>query len=157
MMTAQKRRRRTEDERIQALQEEIARLKARKEAKESLAHREVQKILKKIDKVSELAREEGDSKLEAALVKCQSLLVANGKSGGGARVRRTQAEIEEMKGQILDFVRLNPECTMGQLSAELDAEAKDLRGPLNELLEEGELVKQGQRRGTRYSSGATSR
>lgn len=154
------RRRRSEDERIEALEAEIARLKALKEQKQSQARREAKKLLKAIGKAQSLAEKEGDGKLDSALSKALSSI--EGALGGaisskGGRVRRTSDQLESLKNEIADFVRLNPDCTMGDMSSGLNESSKDLRGPVNELLSEGVLKKRGQRRGTRYSSGATAR
>jgi hypothetical protein len=72
---------------------------------------------------------------------------------GGRRVRRSAAEITAAKAEIRRFVQANPGSAMGELSKALGSDPAVIRMQLNELLAEGALRKEGERRGTKYYAG----
>jgi len=72
---------------------------------------------------------------------------------GGRRRRRSPEEIEAAKADIVSYVRANPGTAMGDLSSALGEDQAVIRLQLNQLLEEGALRKEGERRGTRYFAG----
>jgi hypothetical protein len=116
---APRRQRRTIDEKIANLQAKIAAIKereTRKQAKADPALRHASAALRSLDKALGLAEDSGTKK---ALGEARSTLV--GLLGGGAsqngRVRRTAAEIGDLAGALLSYVRNNP----GQRGEEIAA------------------------------------
>lgn len=73
--------------------------------------------------------------------------------GRGRRARRTPAEINAAKTEILSLVRSNPGTAMGDLSRALGEDPTVIRAQITELLEAGQLRKEGERRGTKYYVG----
>lgn len=151
MATSQKKRRST-DERIEALEQEIIRLKLLKEMKKSPARKQAKSALRSLGKAHDLAQEEGDSALEQALSRAIGALegALEGGGNGGRRSRRTAADREQLAKDILSVVAANPDCSMGVLTEALGEPATALRPTVNELLDSGKLKKKGERRGTRY-------
>jgi hypothetical protein len=73
---------------------------------------------------------------------------------GGRRVRRSPEQIAAAKDAIARYVNANPGTAMGDLSTALGEDPITIRVQLNELLEEGALRKEGERRGTKYFAGS---
>ena len=70
------------------------------------------------------------------------------------RVRRATADIQEVAGAVLAHVKANPGQRLEEMSPALGVDSKDLKRPVRDLLAAGKLRKEGERRGTRYFSGA---
>jgi hypothetical protein len=85
---------------------------------------------------------------------------AAGKAGrkpgrkSGKRVRRSAADLERMGAALLDQVRKSPGARMEEISAALGEDTKDLRRPVQMLVDAGKLRTQGQKRATQYFAGA---
>lgn len=158
MNATMRRKRRTPEERIQDLQKEIERLKARAEVKQSPARKQARLGLRSLEKALPMALEESDAELARVLEKATNALSTclTGSSGEN-RVRRTAEDIEALAGQILGFLVDHPKASVSEIGAALEVSTKELRGVLLSLLEDGSMKKEGERRGTRYSVTAKGR
>ncbi|MEX1025678.1 MAG: hypothetical protein WD226_11450 [Planctomycetota bacterium] len=154
-MSTTQRRRRTPEEKIRDLQAEIARLESAKLAKKSPARKQARASKRSLEKALALAQDENDRELERALTKAIDSLTATVEGGGGSgarRARRTPEEAEALADQMVEFLRANPQSTIGAVADSVGETSKDLREPMLQLLEERRVKKTGQRRGTRYSA-----
>jgi hypothetical protein len=79
---------------------------------------------------------------------------ATRKPASGKRIRRSAADLERMGAALLDQVRKNPGSRMEEISAALGEDTKDLRRPVQMLVDAGQLRTQGQKRATQYYAGA---
>lgn len=71
----------------------------------------------------------------------------------GKRVRRSSAELDRLKSSFLSYVRSNPGERLEQIGVGMGIDTKELKRPVQLLLEEGKLRTEGQRRGTKYFPG----
>lgn len=67
--------------------------------------------------------------------------------------KRTADEIAAAEKRITTYVRDNPGRRVEQIAKALDASTKELALPIQHLLEEGAISKQGVKRATRYFPG----
>jgi len=70
--------------------------------------------------------------------------------GRRKRIRRSAEDLSRMAEQVLAHVRANPGERLELIGAALEESTKDLRRPVQQLLADGELRTEGQRRGTTY-------
>ena len=68
----------------------------------------------------------------------------------GKRLRRTAADIEATKGDILKYLKANPGSGMENISAALKMATKDVRGPMLKLATAKKVRMTGQKRGAKY-------
>jgi len=68
----------------------------------------------------------------------------------GKRIRRTAADIEATKGDILKYLKANPGSGMESISAALKMPTKDVRGPMLKLAAAKKVRMTGQKRGAKY-------
>ena len=68
----------------------------------------------------------------------------------GKRARRTAADIEKTKADILKYLKANPGSGMELISAALKMKTKDVRGPMLKLAAAKEVRMTGQKRGAKY-------
>ncbi|MFT4542004.1 MAG: hypothetical protein ACI841_002255 [Planctomycetota bacterium] len=76
------------------------------------------------------------------------------KQQGGKRIRRTRDDLDQMASSLVDYIQANPAAGMSDLVRAMGAEAPVVRGPLNELIAEGKIRKEGEKRGTKYFVGS---
>lgn len=68
----------------------------------------------------------------------------------GRRRRRTAEELVEMQSDLVAYVTKNSGQRLEQIAVGMNIDSHDLKRPIQMLLEEKMLTKQGQRRGTSY-------
>ena len=68
----------------------------------------------------------------------------------GKRIRRSSDDLEASAARILSHIKANPSSGVTEIAAALRKTSKDLRLPIQKLLEEKKLRTTGQRRGTKY-------
>ena len=68
----------------------------------------------------------------------------------GKRIRRTAADIEATKADILKHLSANPGSGMESISAALKMATKDVRGPMLKLAAAKKVRMTGQKRGAKY-------
>ena len=68
----------------------------------------------------------------------------------GGRVRRSPEELESLSGAFLAHVTANPRLRLEEIGVGMGIDTKDLKRPVQVLLEAGSIRTEGQRRGTRY-------
>lgn len=73
------------------------------------------------------------------------------KSGGGGRVRRTPAEIEQTAHKILEFVRKNPNAKAEKIKGALGLDKAQWLAPIARLIESKQLRMTGMKRAATYS------
>ena len=158
--TKKTRRRRTTEERIEELRLEIQRLEEEKKLKASPARKQARAGYKSLGKALELAIEEGDdqlaSSIRSALEPLNGTIKAASKAGA-ARIRRSAKQIEDMQGQIVAFLEVNPGSGIAAIAEALDTTTKDLRKPLTDLVSKRKVTKKGQKRSTVYTARKRSR
>jgi len=76
------------------------------------------------------------------------------RKASGKRIRRSAEDLERMGAALLDHVRQNPGSRMEEISGALGEDTKDLRRPVQMLVDAGRLRTQGQKRATQYYAGA---
>lgn len=76
------------------------------------------------------------------------------RKASGKRIRRSAEDLERMGAALLDHVRQNPGSRMEEISSALGEDTKDLRRPVQMLVDAGRLRTQGQKRATQYYAGA---
>lgn len=64
--------------------------------------------------------------------------------------KRPQAEIEQTRGRVLDFIRANPGRRIERINAELGTLTRDLTLPLRKLIAGGQIRTEGEKRATTY-------
>jgi hypothetical protein len=70
---------------------------------------------------------------------------------GGRGGRRSAEDIAALQAQVLTHITANPGQRLEEISAGMAIPSKELKRPIANLLESGEVTKKGERRGTRYS------
>ena len=113
-----------------------------------------------IEDISELVRAQAVEAVGKALGGEIPVPLSRPKGGGkaqssspkksGKRIRRSPEDLEKLADTIMKYVEKHEGCRMEALSAGLGMPAKDVRRPLQILLEEGTLKTKGQKRGTQY-------
>jgi hypothetical protein len=71
--------------------------------------------------------------------------------------KRSAVELGEIKKRLLEHLAAHPGLRMEEIKAALDAPTKELVLPLRQLVAEGSLRTEGQRRGMRYYAGGTTK
>ena len=118
------------------------------------AHDEIAALVNNfVGQLTELVRESTVRTVEEALTGTSS----SGGAGmntrarvGKKRTRTTPKELEAMGGKVLTYLGSNPGVGATHLAEELGVTTKDLRRPLQLLLESRMVRTRGQRRGTKY-------
>ena len=159
-MTATKRTRRTQEELIADLQAEIATIKAkaeREKTKKDPALRHVASALRAVDKALELSQDKVlRTALNEARLTLSSCLAASGvevpNGGAGAkRVRRiNSADADGLADQLLPYVQEHPGQRGEEIAAAFGMDSATVRGPMKQLIADGKVRTEGQRRGTTY-------
>jgi len=68
----------------------------------------------------------------------------------GKRVRRTGAQVDALAQKALSAIQREPGRRLGEIAKELRSTAKDVRRPVQTLLDDKKVKTTGQRGGTRY-------
>ena len=155
-----KRRRRSTQERIQDLLDEVTRLKEKERAKQrnTEALKKTKSALRATQKALDVAREDKEADLVKALERAVAILEGVfGDAPVATRTRRTKEQIAETRAEVLRFLEVNAQVSMGDVAEALEQETKEVRPVLFALLEEGLVRKEGERRGTRYTITAKGR
>lgn len=71
----------------------------------------------------------------------------------GRRIRRSEEEIAALGETFLDYVKQNPGQRLEEIGVGLSTDTADLKRPVANLMEDGKLRTEGQRRGTKYFAG----
>lgn len=85
---------------------------------------------------------------------------ATGRPSRGGRVRRSSEDLEQLSGAFLAYVQANPGQRLEEIGAGMGTDTKELKRPVQLLLESGSVRTEGQRRGTKYfpaSGGGTTK
>jgi hypothetical protein len=119
-----------------------------------------------VAQITELARRAALDTLESAFGRRAALgrsaaasavaAVTGGQVGrprGGRGVKRTPADLEEVSGKFLAFVKSHPGLRIEQINKELGTTTKDLALPIRKLISEGQLKAKGKKRSTTYFAG----
>ncbi len=151
----QTRTRRSAEERVVALQEQIARIQARSQEQKvkkdpTLRHMSaaVSGIDKALKECEDKATRQALSEARATLVACLALggASANGTASSGTRQRREKPDADA----VLAFIRKHPRSRSEEIAAEVGAEAFGLRAVLHQLRDDGKIAVEGKARATRY-------
>ncbi|MBK7644983.1 MAG: hypothetical protein IPJ19_18385 [Planctomycetes bacterium] len=154
--------RRSEEERIAALEKQIADLKSRaerKKARTNPAVRHTVAALRAIDKALSStqdgtvrnALDEARATLSACLA-VQGVVPAAGSRAvsRGAGGRRSSADVADLAGALLSHLEQHPGQRGEQIAAALDTDTRTIRLPLKKLIEERKVKTKGVARGTSY-------
>ena len=157
---ATKRPRRSDEERIAALQDEIEKIKQRaaeRKVRRDPALRFISGALRNIDKATAVTK---DKATRGALAEARATLSAclelNGAIPGAASGRslKPMPRLEKPDPQrVLDYIKKNPGVRAGQICDELGTDTASLRPVLHELRDQGRVKVEGKARGTRYTAG----
>lgn len=155
LQMAATRTRRTEEQRIEALEAQIAALKQRAERKKLTrdpALKHVSAALRSIDKALSHSEDAATRQaLDEARATLSAALSINGvaqKASLTPRGRRGSASVES--DVILDYVRSNPGQRGEQIAAALNTDTKLMRPVMHRLIDERKVKTKGQRRGMQY-------
>lgn len=153
------RKRRGIEDRIAALEAQIARIRereARKKAKADPAMRQVALALRALDKaVATIQDGEAKKTLNGARASLKELLpsgAAAASSAGTGRSRRSAADVEDLSKTLLDYVRSHPGLRGEQLAEALATDTGTIRPAMKRLIEAGKIRTSGQRRGMTYTA-----
>lgn len=72
----------------------------------------------------------------------------------GGRVRRSSEDLGQLSDSFLSYVKANPGQRLEQIGVGMRTDTKELKRPVQLLLESGSLRTEGQRRGTKYFAGS---
>ena len=75
----------------------------------------------------------------------------------GGRLRRSSEDLDSLASTLQSHVKENPGQRLEQIGVAMGIDTKELKRPVQLLLEAGSLRTEGQRRGTRYFAGGGSR
>jgi len=153
MRTAQqlRRQRRTVDQQIADLQAKIVALKDRETKKADPALRDVKAALRAIGKAIEVATAPAAigalRSAQAALAPLVGEIVpANG------RVRRSAAELGDLRDALLVYVRANPGQRGEEIAAAMGFDSGTIRPVMKKLIADGHVRTEGAKRGMRYAA-----
>jgi len=158
-MPPKTRHRRTEAERIAALQAEIERIKARaaeQKARKDPALRHISGALRAIDKAATATRDAAtrtalnESRATLALAACMALNGAVPAMGGVKRTAKPRGSAPDAE-KVLAYIKKHPGSRSEELCEEFGTDALSLRPVLHELRDDGKLKVEGKARATRYS------
>jgi hypothetical protein len=150
--------RRTEEQRIAALEAQIVALKAKAAAtkvKKDPALKYVSKAMKAIDtaacETKDAAMRQALEEARSTLAACLQLkgLVAAAKASGPRHVIRGGGNLE--RDQLLTYVRNNPGSRGEQIAAALGTDVKVMRPVMKALIADRKVRTAGERRGMTYS------
>ena len=65
--------------------------------------------------------------------------------------RRSAEDIAALQASVLAHIAANADQRLEEISAAMGVPSKELKRPIANLLESGEVTKKGEKRGTRYS------
>jgi hypothetical protein len=71
----------------------------------------------------------------------------------GRRGKRSSEDVQAMAEQVLAYVKANEGARLEQISAGMGVASKDLKLPVQKLLEGNQVRTEGQKRGTKYFAG----
>jgi hypothetical protein len=148
---AHTRKRRSLDDRIAALQAQIAEIKereARKQAKANPALRHVSAALRSVDKALATVAQERtkDALLEARAWLAAALNPVDAAPGNG----RVATRVDE--DSLLTYVRNNPGQRGEQIAAAMAADTRAIRPVMKRLIAGGKVRTEGQKRGMTYAA-----
>jgi hypothetical protein len=162
MLNSDTRTRRTEEERIAALEQRIADLKARAERKKARTNPSVRHsvaAIRSIDKalatsqdaVVRRALEEARTTLSACLAVQGVVPAASSKSmGQGSGGRRSSTDVANLAGALLAHLEKHPGQRGEEIAAALSTDTRTIRLPLKKLIEDKRVRTKGVARGTSY-------
>lgn len=112
-----------------------------------------------LESVREALGAEGAAPVRAARRVARTAKAAGAprKSARGGRVRRSSADLERLSADFLSYVKAHSGERLEQIGIGMGVPTKELKRPVQLLLEAGQVRTEGQRRGTRYFAGAGSR
>jgi hypothetical protein len=153
----QSRTRRSADDRIAALQAQIAKIQTRaqeQKVKKDPALRHMSGALRSIDKAlkasEDKATREALNEARATLTACLALNGAastNGKVAGAPRQRRETPDPD----RVLAYIKKHPGSRAEEICAELGTDTAALRPVLHQLRDDGEIKVEGKARATKYA------
>jgi hypothetical protein len=149
--------RRSEEQRIAALESQIAALKAKAEAKKVTKDPALRYVSKALKAVDQAAEETQDGALRRALEEARSTLSACLQLKGVTLTPKGSATKRVVRGGTIDsdtllsYVRSNPGSRGEQIAAGLMTNVKIMRPVMKRLIEAGRVRTAGERRGMTYS------
>jgi len=157
-MPPKTRHRRTEEQRIAALQAEIERIKAKaaeQRARKDPALRHISGALRAIDKAAAATRDAATrtalNESRATLAACMALNGAVPATGGVKRTAKPRGSAPDAE-KVLAYIKKHPGSRSEELCEEFGTDALSLRPVLHELRDDGKLKVEGKARATRYSA-----
>lgn len=106
-----------------------------------------QRIEEFVADITELARKHAVQTLADAL---QIPTAGPSTAERGGRRKRSPAELERQKEDLLGFLEENPGAKMQDIAAEFGVTPRSLTLPMKKLIADGAVRSEGQRRATRY-------
>ena len=148
------RQRRSSDQRIAELEARIAAIRerdARRQARSDPALRHASSALKSIDKALSVTKDSAVRKvLGEARATLVPLLGGTGFSKSG-HVRRSAAEIPDLRDTLLQYVRSHPGQRGEEIASALATDSGTIRPVMKRLIADGKITTEGARRGMTYS------
>jgi hypothetical protein len=149
--------RRSEEQRIAALESQIATLKAKAEAKKVTKDPALRYVSKALKAVDQAAVETQDAAIRHALEEARSTLSACLQLQGVTLTPKGSAPKRVVRGGAIDgealisYIRSNPGSRGEQIAAALMTDVKVMRPVMKRLIEAGRVRTAGERRGMTYS------
>ncbi len=153
-----KRTRRSADDRIAALQAQIAKIQSRAQQakiKKDPALRHMSAALRSIDRAlkdsDDKATRQALSEARVTVTACLALSGATAGNGKGTLTPRTRREKPE-PDQVLGYIAQHPGSRSEEIAAQLGTDAQSLRAVLHQLRGDGRIKTEGKARATRYAA-----
>ena len=149
-----RRQRRTIDQQIADLQAKIVEIKAREAQRKAKADPALKHASAAVRSIDKALAESKDPKIKKGLTEARSSLekILGGDKGVvvPTRARRSASEKEGMAEELLTYVRNNPGQRGDQIARELGTDVTSMRPVMKQLIADGKVETEGQRRGMKY-------
>ena len=156
----QTRTRRSADDRIAALQAQIAKIQTRaqeQKVKRDPALKHMSAAVRSIDKAlkesEDKATREALNEARATVTACLALSGAAPVNGKGTLIPRQRREKPDADA-VLAYIKKHPGSRSEQIAEEVGADAFGLRAVLHQLRDDGKISVEGKARATRYAAAA---
>lgn len=147
--------RRSEEDRIKALEAQIEAIKAKAERKKITrdpALKHVSAALRSIDKALSFSEDQATRQaLDEARATISAALSINGVASKGMLIPQRRRAVGTVEAEaLLDFIQAHPGSRGEQIAAELGTDTKAMRPVMHRLIDERKVKTKGQRRGMTY-------